>query len=278
MQKISYLGIPGSFFYEAANKYFGQEEQYVEATNFREIFEQLNTYKTNSAILAIENSLAGSIAQNYDFLYQYSVEIIGEIYLPINQCLLGLTDDVKQLKKVLSHPMALAQCEKFFKMHPELERAEFLSTADAARFVQQNQDTSIAAIAGSQCAELYNLEIIQTNIQDDPNNWTRFVAIKLNESDTILSLDSNKASLAFTLDHVPGSLHSFLDLFAGQGINLTKIESRPIQHKPFEYIFYVDFEFEQADLSKTLELVHKAFKFTKNHKILGIYKSSRPVN
>lgn len=276
MSTISYQGVPASFSHIAAYQYFGPQHEYVGTNQFVEIFNNLSSNKSEYGVVPVENTLAGSVYENYDHLFHFDVYAIGEITIKIEHQLLGMqqstaADNFKQIKKVYSHIKALEQCEHFFETHPWIEKIIHSDTAGAAKMVAESQDPTIAAIASRQAGELYKLQTLQANIEDDPRNFTRFLIIS-NEKKEIDNAD--KCSLIITLPHTPGSLYAALAQLASHGVNLTKIESRPILGKPFEYVFYIDIEFPDIPKSKMTEVIMNDFKkHTNSIKILGFYKS-----
>ncbi len=282
MLKIAYQGVPGSFSYLTGVKFFGKKNKFIGTKEFKEIFELVKNQKADYGILPIENSIAGSVYENYDLLDKYEVKIVGESYLKIELCLLGvkikipLNQRIKLMKKIYSHPKALEQCKKFFEKHPWLEKVVFSDTAGSAKYVSETKDITLGAIASKECAKIYNLQVLKENIEDFKNNFTRFLIItdsrKYKTPQT-----ANKASLIFVLPHVPGSLYRSLEVFAQNNLNLTKIESRPIPTKPFEYLFYLDFEFDKEIFmnGKLEKILQEVKKKTKKLKILGFYSKGK---
>jgi len=273
-KKIVYQGIEGSYSYLAGIKYFGSKNIFIGVNNFKEIFKNVEERKADFGVVAIENSIAGSVYENFDNLNKFKVKVIGECYLKIEHNLLGIKAKlpfnlrIKFIKKIYSHPKALEQCNKFLDKYPYIEKIAYSDTASAAKLVSELNDITIACIASKECAKIYNLEILKENIQDNRNNLTRFLIIS---SKQINIPHANKASIIFTLPHIPGSLYNALKIFAEFKINLTKIESRPIPEKAFEYFFFVDFIFSK---DVNLNYVLKEFKKKVNRiKILGIYES-----
>lgn len=278
MSSISYQGVPGSYSHIAATEYFGEPHTYVGTKRFREIFENIKEGKTEYGVIPIENTVAGSIYENYDYLDSYPVYAVGEYAIKVQHQLLvhQETDpgtDFKTIISVFSHPKALEQCTKFFDAHPHMQEVVFSDTAGAAQMVSQKVDPTYAAIASIKAAEIYNLKIAKANIEDNPHNYTRFLVIS-GEKEAVA--DANKCSLIVTLAHTPGSLHKALSALATDNINLTKIESRPIVGKPFEYVFYIDVEFEPGAKSVIEEVTNNNLNNAVHScKVLGIYKSKQ---
>lgn len=269
MKIITYQGMEGAFSHITAIKQFGENCVYTRAATFRDACESVEKGEADYAVIPIENSLVGSIYENYDLLNQYDMVIVGENYTKIEHCLLTVKGNVelKTIKKVLSHPKALEQCAKFFERNPWIEAIVSANTATAASEVAKRGDPSCGAIASEQAAKIYGLEVAAQSIQDDPANYTRFITIAKNQTD---DHQADKCSLLFRLKHEPGSLASILDMVAGQGVNLTKIESRPLRGSPFEYIFYADFEFDRIqEIKKLLTIIEKKVQL---FKMMGFYK------
>jgi chorismate mutase/prephenate dehydratase len=282
MNQIYYLGIPGSNSYTAAKNYFHQPGSFVGVETFHAIFEAVTTNSSSFGIIPIENTLGGSVVENYDLFDRFDVWISGEYYLAFENHLLGIASDkqikdrIMQITTVFSHPQPLLQCTRFFEDHDWIEKKAYLDTARAAQYVSEQNNTSFGAIANRDAAALFHLDILQENISDHPEkNYTRFFIISSQKQDVP---DANRASLLFTVPHVPGSLVRILQTFADNHINLVKIESRPIQKKPFEYTFHIDIAWEK-DQEDQIEKLLKIFKKnTQTQKVLGFYKAaSLPV-
>ncbi len=279
---ITYQGVPGSYSHITAVKYFGTDHTFIGTKAFKEIFENLKSGKADKAVVPVENTLAGTVYENYDYLNSYPVYASGEKNLKIEHQLLGiptndsLEDRLRKIKKVYSHIKALEQCSHFFDEHPWIDETVYSDTAGAAKMVAEQKDYSIAAIASKTAADLYKLDILKSNIEDDAGNYTRFLVIGPKEENI---LDANKCSLILTISHIPGSLYMALGTFADNKMNLTKIESRPIHGKPFEYVFYVDLEFKKEDFDHVKKVIETELPaVTQTLKILGFYKSDTVLN
>ncbi len=268
MKTIAHLGLRGSFSYLAAVKSSGQDNHFVSAKTFREVFQRLEDGEADYAAVPIENSLVGSIYENYDLLEQHQFTIVEEHFLKVDHCLLGMPHaTLKDVKTVFSHPKALEQCLAFFEKHPWMQGIAHSDTAAAAASVSASGDPAYAAIASASAGEIYGLSGLQRGIEDDPSNYTRFVIVS---KERVVVPGASKCSLSLRLEHVPGALAAVLNRFSSQGFNLMKMESRPLRGQPFEYVFYVDFEFtddmtqcghaELATLGQTI-------------RILGLYKA-----
>lgn len=239
--KIAYQGIPGSYSSEAVHYYADELQKEVESISFNyseEVLTPLLNNEVDLAILPIENSIAGPVNMNMDLLIKYPLIVIEEIYLPIHHHLLANKGEcLESIKRVLSHPVALAQCHPFLKNYNMTPIPEY-DTAGACKIISKDRPPGIAAIASKKCAEVYGLEILCENIQEERNNITRFFVLSSNREN--LSLDQDKCSLAFKTLHLPGALLDCLEVFKKYGLNLTRLESRPIPQNPFQYTFFVD--------------------------------------
>lgn len=272
MKTIAYQGMPGSFSHLTALRELGKDVSFIGKNTFKEVFKFLDSQQVEHALLPIENSLIGTIHENYDWMNVYSVTIAAEYYTKITHCLLSFDqEEVKNLKRVYSHPKALEQCKNFFDKHPWIEAFPHFDTAGAAADIAQWENPLYAAIASRSCAEIYDLRLLKDGIEDDPQNYTRFALIAKSSSEFHLWDEANKCSLQLKLSHRTGTLAHLLNFLVEHGMNLTKIESRPLLGKPFEYQFYIDFEFSsQTRLKLFLE---KLPLYTVYFKLLGIYKA-----
>lgn len=284
MLKVVFQGKEGAFSHIAGIKFFGERNTFYGVENFEDIFLALKTNKADFGIVPIENSIAGSVYENYDLLIKYKFFIAGELYLKISHNLLGIKTDIsplskrlKVIKKVFSHYKALEQCNKFFRKHPWMEKVDCGDTAGAALLVSNSQNISYGAIASKFSAKIYDLDILLENIEDNQANYTRFLIIQKEKPAVNNSRSFQKCSLAFSLRHKPGSLYRTLGIFAQRGINLTKIESRPINGKPFEYLFYLDFEFLKGKdkINLFTEIINELKKETKKIFVLGLYNKGK---
>jgi prephenate dehydratase len=275
-QKVAIQGIKGSFHDEAARYFFQDPPEYYACDTFREVVEHIaSNPECSAAVMAIENSIAGSILDNYRLLQHKNVLINGEIYLKIRQHLLTLPGvSIEDIREVHSHPMALRQCEKYLSQFPGWRWVESCDTAWSAQAISLQGATHIAVIAGKQAAEEYGLQILQPDIHTHKMNYTRFLLLK-REEDSRIAHSVNKASIFFHLDHEPGSLFKVLEVIARHGINLSKIQSSPMPEQQWNYYFHVDLEFDhkpQLDLLLP-ELENKVESLN----ILGIYPKGTTV-
>jgi prephenate dehydratase len=272
--KIAIQGIKGSFHHQVVNEYFPKDVEIDECLSFEELIDSLVTGKSDQAVMAIENSIAGPIIPNYALIDKNNLHIIGEHYLDIHQNLMALKGQtMEDIQEVHSHPMALLQCMEFLKTHPNIKLVEDKDTAETARRIHEKQLKGIAAIASKVAAELYDLEILAPEIQTINNNMTRFVII--NKEDNFVSENEiNRASIKFELDHKRGSLAAVLNVMSDCKLNLTKIQSLPKIETPWKYSFFVDVTFsnyeDYAKAKSLLEIMAEYFK------VLGEYKNTRP--
>lgn len=271
--RVAFQGEPGAFSEAAAIQLLGERIATVPRATFEAVFRSIE--QGADAILApVENSLAGSVMRVFDLLLESRLAIVAETILPIDMHLIALARaSLDGIRSVASHPMALAQCERFFAAHPSWKRVPAEDTAGSVREVISGGDKSRAAIAGRRAAEHYHAVILAERIQDNPENFTRFVLlVPEKEAAAWLSNDARKTSLAMRLAHRPGSLLAALEPFAKHGVNLLKIESRPIHGRPWEYQFFIDLEAEDAaNLDDALAEVRKA---TSELRVLGRYKAA----
>src|SRR6185437_8116906 len=245
--RIAIQGGPASFHDIAARKFFNKEVQTVECATFRQLCEQLKSGKVDYAVMAIENSIAGSILQNYSLMKEYRFNIIGEIQLRIEQNLMAIPGvKLKDIKRVMSHYMALMQCDEFLLGQPQIaEREEYHDTADSAKYIKEHLLKDTAAIASRYAAELYGLDIIGDSIETVKENFTRFMVLTTDKKYKVS--DSGKATLSFQLPNRVGALADVLKVIVDNKLNLTKIQSLPILGRPSEYTFYVDCEWENYE-------------------------------
>ncbi|CAA9199930.1 Bifunctional chorismate mutase/prephenate dehydratase [Flavobacterium bizetiae] len=272
--KIAIQGIKGSFHHQVVKEYFSENVEIDECLSFEELIDSLLSGKTDQAVMAIENSIAGPIIPNYALIDKNNLHIIGEHYLNISQNLMTLKGQkIEDIKEVHSHPMAILQCMDFLKQYPNIKLVEDKDTAETARRIQEKQLTGIAAIASKTASEMYDLDIIAPEIQTIKNNMTRFVIIKKQNS-FLPENEINRASIKFELDHKRGSLAAVLNVMSDCKLNLTKIQSLPKIETPWKYSFFVDVTFEKyEDFAKAKSLLNIMAEY---FKILGEYKNTKP--
>jgi prephenate dehydratase len=269
---VAIQGFEGCFHQEAARQYFGRQIEVIPCATFREVIKIGGNKKESAgAVMAIENSIAGSILPNYNLLQKSNLKIAGEIYLPIKQNLLvNMGVKLEDIKEVHSHPMAIQQCLDYLdKFKWKLVETE--DTALSAKHVSQFKSKHIAAIAGRLAAELFNLEIIVPNVHTLKNNYTRFLILQREPSPNIEQ--ANKASVYFHTDNSRGSLARVLNLINDGGLNLSKLQSFPIPGSDWKYSFHADMEFASLDeFHKTIDTMKNV---TEELKVYGIYKNGR---
>ncbi|MCU0431283.1 MAG: prephenate dehydratase [Cytophagaceae bacterium] len=274
--KVAIQGGPASFHHIAANLFFQQEPALLCCNSFKELCESLKDGQVDYAAMAIENSIAGSILNNYHLLLQYDLKIIGEIQLRIEQNLMALPGtQLQDVKIVRSHYMALAQCDEFFSQH-SFTLEEYHDTADSARDLKrdcESRNKVIAAVASRKAASLYELEILAESIETVKENYTRFFI--LSNDKKIKIENSNKATLCFNLPNKVGALAEVLAIIVENKINLTKIQSLPLLGKPNQYTFYVDCEWnDYEDFKRSIRIN----SIVENLKILGEYKKGEMIH
>jgi len=274
IQKVAIQGIKGSFHHQVALEYYHQDIEVDECMSFEELVDSLLSGKSNQAVMAIENSIAGSIIPNYALIDKNNLHVIGEYYMDIHQNFMALKGQkLEDISEVHSHPMALLQCMEFLKKLPNIKLVEDKDTAETARRIHQNQLTGIAAIASKTASNMYDLEILVPEIQTINNNMTRFVILN-KENSFVPKQEINKASLKFELDHKRGSLAAVLNVMSDCKLSLTKIQSLPKIETPWKYSFFVDVTFDDYDdyskAKSLLEIMAEYFK------VLGEYKNTKP--
>ncbi len=270
-KRVAYQGIKGSFSSMAASAMLGADFEALTTSRFRDIFEHVTSARADIGIIPIENALAGSVHENYDLLAEFNCSIIAEYYCPVQLHLMAtglLAGGVNELRQIISHPKALEQCSQFLEAHPLATPVQFSDTAGAALHVKQIEDPRIAAVASEEAANTYGLQIVAHAIQNHAINSTRFVAISAKPE----SLNTpSKCSLLITLPHAPGSLARILSEIAAFDTNVTKIESRPILGKPFEYKFYIDIESFKQPAETLVKVIEKIKSHDAGCRVLGIY-------
>lgn len=269
MKRIAVQGIVGSFHEDAAQKYFRGKIKVVECKSFTSVCQLIDADKVDFAVLAIENSIAGSLLKNYQLIRDYHLRIIGEIYLHIQMNLMAIPG-VKpaDITDIYSHPIALQQCVEYLeKYFPNAELHEGMDTASAARFISEEKPVNAAAIGNLRSAELYKLNILETGIETNKKNYTRFLILAKHGNPTE---KANKASLCFEVGHFYGALARVLNVFAENEINLAKIQSVPVIGKPNEYTIHVDVEWENPENYE--RAIHRVLKSVSSLAILGEYE------
>jgi prephenate dehydratase len=274
--RIAYQGEPGAYSEAAALKFHASADVMPRPT-FDDVFSAVSSGKATHGILPVENSIGGSIHRNFDLLAEHDLSIVGEVELLVEHCLLAYPGTTREaLRRVYSHPQALAQCEQFLRTMapgPEAGQAgvEIVATYDTAGSAKLIRDGALkdtGAIASARAAEVFGLEVLASGIQDYAANLTRFVVVA-RQAETVA--DADKTTILFALPNEPGALFKALSVFALRDIDLTKLESRPIRGRPWEYMFYVDLSVSRQDMRCARALVHLA-EFAKWVRTLGSYK------
>jgi len=274
---VGYQGTEGAYSQLAAKHHFAGSEQAIRCVgyhSFREMLEAVRAGAADNAVLPIENSIAGSINDSYDLLAKTGLSLVGEEFQPIAHCLIGAAEvAVADIRRIYSHPVALAQCGEFLETLEDCHVEAFVDTAMAVEKVKRDADPTQAAIASEEAAALHGLPILRREIADHPENYTRMVIVAREAAHHGQGV-ACKTSLIFSTIHEQGALARCIAIFADRGLNLTKIESRPKPHTPFEYIFYVDFEGD-VDRETTQAALRDLEAVTTFLKVLGSYPIGR---
>jgi len=264
--RVAFQGERGSFSEDAVLKFFSKADP-LPYRRFSDVFQSVANGKTDYGVVPIENSQAGSINDTYDLLLQSDLNIVGEVYLRVVHCLMALPGEtITDIKKIYSHPQALAQCEEFLRSL-NAEIVPTYDTAGSAKMIKEGGLRNAAAIAGKRVSQIYGMGILAEGIQTNPRNFTRFFVIAKGIAE---HAKLSKTSIVFRTKNVPGALYESLGAFASRGVNLTKLESRPAKDTPWEYVFYVDFEGHVEDevCKEALEGLQSKCAFLK---IMGSY-------
>jgi len=273
IKSVAIQGIKGSFHHIVSKQFFDDTVAIDECLSFDIAVNSLLSGKSDTVIMAIENSIAGSIIPNYALIDTHNLHIIGEHYLDVQHNLMALPNQsLSAIKEVYSHPMALLQCKEFFKAYPHIKLIEDKDTAEVAQRIKEQNLKGIAAIASGLAAELFELEILAESIQTIKHNETRFVIVKTQNSE-ISESDINKASIKFELDHKRGSLATVLNVMSDCKLNLTKIQSLPKINSPWKYAFFVDVTFDAYEDFKKAKSILQIM--AQDLKILGEYKNAK---
>lgn len=269
-ERVGYQGVPASFSHQAAVEYFGGRTETTNYENFKDVFEAIQNNEIKYGVLPIENSSTGGISEVCDLLGQYGCYIVGEKCIKVEHNLLGIKGaEISDIKEVYSHSQGFLQCKNYFDKHTDWRLIPYLNTAKSAEYVSRENDRSKACVASKKAAEIYNLDVLMENINYNRNNYTRFIIIA---KDMNLSNICDKVSIAVTIAHKSGELYNILKHFADNNLNMLKIESRPIENKPWEYSFYIDFHGNIED-EKITNVLNKIKKESLDYKLLGNYAS-----
>ncbi|MCI5773802.1 MAG: prephenate dehydratase [Erysipelotrichaceae bacterium] len=271
MLKVGFQGKNGTYSDLAVDLYFAKQKiQKYNYANFLSIVEDIENNKLDYALIPVENTTTGIISRTYDFFFKHQLYAVGEICLPIKEQLIGLANsDIEKIKEVYSHPEALGQCANFFAKYPHIKQIPYQDTSASVAYVKACNDPSKAALASVNAATYYDMAILASDVQDSDHNTTRFLCITHHYEKI---KDANKISTMFILKHEAGSLYRLLEVFAKRGINLLKLESRPLPQHQFEYLFYLDFE-ARLNEEELANLLQETMKYCIDHKLLGHYQA-----
>ena len=276
MKRIAIQGLIGSFHDIAAHLYFeGEQIQLICCSTFEQVFKQIQQDPTAIGMLAIENTIAGSLLHNYELLRDSGTTVVGEHKLHITHCICCLPDDDwDTITEVHSHPVALMQTRHYLEQHPALRVVEAEDTAGSAQMIAEGNHRGWAAICHAEAARLYGLKVLEDGIEDNKHNFTRFLVCSAPQKADMLRplMEADKASLVFSLPHEEGSLSQVLSILSFYKINLTKIQSLPIIGHEWEYLFYVDVTYD--NLTRYRQSIDAIIPLTKDLKILGEYKGN----
>lgn len=266
-KRVAIQGIKASFHEEAAFKFFGEDIETIECNSFKQTFQKLSNGEADYVVMAIENSIAGSLLPNYSLLREYNFPVIGEVYLPIKLHLMALPGvKFEDIKTVTSHPIAIRQCGDFLDEFPKIKVVESSDTAACAKKISDEQLFDTAAIANNLAAKLYGLNVLERSIESNKKNYTRFLIL----TDKQVEIENpNKASLCFQVTNDAGSLVKVLNILAELDINMSKVQSMPVLGKRNEYNFYVDIEWNKAENYD--DAIRRIVKHTINFSIMGEY-------
>lgn len=268
--RVGYQGVLGSFSEEAATNYFKDAKAlYNRYDGFEDVMDALTSNEIDYGVLPIENSYTGEVIDVYDLIQKYNLYIVGEEIVKVTHNLVGIKgSNIEDLKEVYTHPQALGQCKKYLKEHAHILSIPYANTAMAAKYISELGDKTKAAICSKKAAYLYNLQILDEEVNTKSNNYTRFIIL----SKTMhITPECDKVSIVFTTKHTSGALYNVLSHFAYNGLNLLKIQSRPLKEKTWHYFFFVDLEGHLEDANMLIAL-GKVSKESEHFSILGGYK------
>ena len=265
--KVTYQGETGAYSEMAVYKFFGNKAEPVPCKDFHNVFESVKTGAVLNGVIPIENSIEGSVNQNYDLFLNYDLKVCGEVAVKLAHVLIANPQIIfEDIKTIHSHPQALGQCRTYLEKHTWALHPEY-DTAGSVKMIKEKQLSNAAAIASEKAADLYNMKIVARDIADNPSNYTRFLVLSHNDADPT---GDDKTSIIFSAKHAPGTLYNVLGEFASRNINLTRIESRPTKTTPWQYNFYIDFEGHRTE-KRCIETMQALEKYAVFIKILGSY-------
>lgn len=269
--RVAFQGELGAYSQLAVHQLLGERVELLPCAQFRAVFEAVAEGQAEAAVIPIENSLHGSVHENYDHLLEFGLAIVGETQVRISHNLIAHPEvRLRNVRRVFSHPVALNQCLRFFAAHPELERVPFYDTAGSVKMLMEQGLRDAAAIASSAAAETYGARILRRAIEDDRANFTRFFLLRRDGEQRLRRVKEWKTTLAFSTRNIPGALFRALSAFALRDINLSKIESRPLRGRPWEYLFYVDF-LGHVDEPRCRRALEHLGELADTLKVLGCY-------
>jgi chorismate mutase / prephenate dehydratase len=265
--KVAFQGERGAYSESAVFQFFGAKTEVKPCQDFKDVFDSVCTKETQHGVVPVENSLEGSVNQNYDLFLRYDLKVCGEVVVKVEHCLIANPGTaLEDIKTVYSHPQALAQCRSFLEDFGR-ELIPTYDTAGSVKMIEEKGLTKAAAIASERAANIYGMQILAKDIADNPENYTRFFVLSTEDS---APTGKDKTSIIFSAKHEPGSLYHALGEFAKRNINLAKIESRPTKKTAWEYNFYLDFEGHRTEL-KSAEALKALEKYAIFVKVLGSY-------
>ncbi len=268
----AFQGELGAFSHAAAKRLLGENAGVLPCPHFKTVFEALQSGSSTHAVLPIENTLHGSVHENYDLLLEYELPIIGETSIRISHQLIAMPGTrFRDIERVFSHPVALNQCLSFFQQHPQIEKTPYYDTAGSVKMLRDKQIAGSAAIASEAAAGIYGGVILKRNIEDDRKNFTRFFLLGGKPSSVHRSAQRWKTSLVFSTPNVPGSLFKAMACFTLRDVNLTKLESRPLRGRPWEYLFYLDLS-GHIEEPRVLKAIANLGEITSFLRVLGSYQ------
>lgn len=274
MVTVAYQGEPGAFSEQAGRAFFGGRARLVPMENFKDVFEFASRHPSGFAVVPLENSVFGSVHQNYDLLLRHKLHIVGEVKLRIQLHLMATRGvPQKAIRSIYSHPQALGQCEEYLRSLKQISVVAYYDTAGAAKMIREERRRDVAAIAGARAARTYGLSILRRNVESNHHNFTRFIVLSHKPGRLA---DAEKTSLVFAVKDVAGALFKALAVFALRDINMLKIESRPHVGKPWEYLFYLDIEGSPAE-ERVLQALNHLDELTTFVRVLGAYPGGKTI-
>jgi len=272
--RVAFQGEPGAFSGEAARKLLGHAVDLIPCETFEKMFAMVESGSSDYCLAPIENSLFGSVHQNYDLLLKHNLRIVGEISLRIVHNLIAAPETrIEDVRRVYSHPVALGQCLRFLARRPEIQPVAAYDTAGIVKMIMESREDGAAAIASAAAAEVYGAQILVPGIEDDQANFTRFLLLAREDRCADAPHEANKTSIVFSLENRTGSLYRAMAVFALRDIDLMKIESRPLIGRPWEYSFYLDF-IGATDEPRVRNALAHLGEFATSVKVLGCYKQA----